>query len=130
MPVISWRVKVFCEGMIKRTPSFINSDEPKLGCFACLYKQPVPPTDSTRLIALTLWCFSSNPAFTVVAWPPPSSALAIYRRPRDLCIRQHPLQQPLLTVLCEAKLNQMCASSLIFTTPLHFASVSMLVWGI
>lgn len=32
----------------------------------------------------------------------------IYGRPRDLSIRQHPLQQPLLTALCEAKPNQMC----------------------
>lgn len=32
----------------------------------------------------------------------------IYGRPCDLSIRQHPLQQPLLTALCEAKPNQMC----------------------
>lgn len=76
-------------------PSFISRPGPL-----------APPTNSTRLIALAL--SPSNPAFTVVAWPPPNLALEIYRRLRDLCIRQHPLQQPLLTALCEAKLNQMC----------------------
>lgn len=89
------------------------------------YKQPASPS-STSLMALALWCFFSNPAFTVVAWPPPSLAPEIYRRPPDLCIRQHPLQQPLLNALCGTKLNQMCVWRLNFTTPSHSASISML----
>lgn len=105
-----------------------NFEKPVWGfnMYCRLHKQPTPPKSSTRLIALTLWCFSSNTAFTVVAWPPPSLALEVYRRPPDLRIRQHPLLQPLLTTLCESKLNQMCVWRLIFTTPSHSASISML----
>lgn len=107
------KLYVFCIRIIIRTPHF---DKLQM-CAALLHQRPTPPTNPAS--------FSLNPRFTVVAWPPPSPALEMYRRPRDLCIRQHPLGQPRLTAVCEAKLNQMCLCRLIFTAPSHSASISM-----
>lgn len=119
---------MFFERMIKRSPSFIKSDEPAWGSwvwrlllYASCATNKISQTHCSRFLVILF-----VPSIYCCGLASTQPCLEIYRRLGDLCIRQHPLQQPLLTALCKAKLNQMCAWRLIFTTPSHFASISML----
>lgn len=100
-----WSAADFCVlywRMIKQTVIFINSKEAVWCSRVCCQLHQLNQNHCFVLFVFLPSIYCCGLASTQLCFED------IYWRPWDLSIRQHPLPQPLLTALCEAKPNQMC----------------------